>query len=120
MDLEGRRKVVEALATGLKLGEGEISAMVEPSEQKFATRSDGDENAAGLDRVRYIDIITRAMPSLVLESLFRDGLLHVEGVDTQVGRELELKLLSTSGDRGSTYTLSFEDLAESQITPFST
>ena len=81
---------------------------IEPSESDFTEYDGADRSMARFDRVTYMDVITHALPHLVLQSLRDEGLLEVERRAT---RGPGLRLLSINRDGGASI-LTFEDLAE--------
>lgn len=106
MDILGHEQITNALAGCMRIGE---YVRVVPDELEFNDYRGADKSMRRYDRVRYLDIITHALPSLVLNSLSECDLLADDPEKESAGKP-RLQLVGIMNN-GAVNILTFDDLS---------
>ena len=110
MDLAGRNKIMEVLEADLRIPgvSGHEFFNVRPHE--YELRGGVEARADAPKDVRFLDIITRADPCLVFETLRNAGMYSGEEHVSEVDDTLPLLKLLGFSHSGNVRIISFEDL----------
>lgn len=110
MDIKGRAKINDALKDELKFGDADRFVFFNIHPEAWELRGGEEASEDAPENTRYIDVVTHANPSRVLECLRRANILERTGA-SQGFIYPELRLLGISAnDRVS--ILTFEDIAQ--------